>query len=424
MRGLRGLMRVVVVGAGVVGLSTGYFLRKAGADVTVLTLGEPGEGASAVNAGWIAPSLSGPVPGPGILSGSLRWMLRPDSPFYVRPRIDPGFLRWLLEFRARCNPRDHAIGLDAIAALNRRTLQLYDQLRADGLEFDEHRTGLVMAYRTAREADHEAAASAWFGRFGFPPPVPGRPRDLEPALGDSIGGAYLLPADRHVDPGALTAALTAAIGRLGGAVVPATRALSVEPGRRAGGDGGAASGATVIGETRRWPADAVVVAAGAWTPTLLRDAHVRIPIIGGKGYALDFEPAPIALRQALYLHDDRVAGSPYDGRLRLSGTMELTGLDVSISRRRVAAIARAAARALPAWPADAAPARVSAGLRPLTPDGLPVIGPVERAPGVWIASGHSMLGVTLGPSTGEALASAILGTLPDVLRPFRPGRFS
>lgn len=417
-------MRVVVVGGGVVGLSTAYFLLRAGADVTVLTDRDPGEGASAVNAGWVAPSLSGPVPGPGVLSGSLRWLLRPDSPFYVRPRLDPGFLRWLLAFRAHCNARAHAAGLDAVAELNRRTLGLYDELRADGLAFDEHRTGLVMAYRHARDADDEIAASGWLGSYGLSAPVPGRPQDLEPALGDDIQGAYFLPVDRHVDPGRLTAALAEAIRRRGGQVLSGTRVIRVEPGGTAGGVPAGGTGATVIGEADRWPADSVVVAAGAWTPTLLGASRRHIPIIGGKGYALDFAPAPVALRQALYLHDDRVAGSPYDGRIRLSGTMELTGLDMSVSTRRVSAIARAAGRSLRGWPPGATPFRVSAGLRPLTPDGLPVIGPVPGAPGVWVASGHSMLGVTLGPATGEALASAMTGTPAGVLRPFDPRRFS
>ncbi len=414
----------VVVGGGVVGLSTAYFLLRAGADVTVLTEREPGEGASAVNAGWIAPSLSGPVPGPGVLSGSLRWLLRADSPFYVRPRLDPGFLRWLLAFRAHCNARAYAAGLDAIAELNRRTLGLYDELRADGLSFDEHRTGLVMAYRHARDADHDIAESGWLGRYGLPEPVPGRPRDLEPALGDDIQGAYFLPVDRHVDPGTLTAALADAIRRRGGRILTGTRVLRVEPDRATSSVPAGGTGVTVIGEKDRWPAEAVVVAAGAWTPAVLGASRRHIPIIGGKGYALDFAPAPVALRQALYLHDNRVAGSPYDGRLRLSGTMELTGLDMSVSKRRVTAIARAAARSLRDWPPDATPFRVSAGLRPLTPDGLPVIGAVPGAPGVWVASGHSMLGVTLGPSTGEALASAMTGRPAGVLRPFDPRRFS
>jgi D-amino-acid dehydrogenase len=417
-------MQVVVVGGGVVGLSAAWFLLKAGADVTVLTDRQPGEGASAVNAGWVAPSLSGPVPAPGVLSGSLRWMLRPDSPFYARPRLDPGFLRWLLEFRSNCNARSYAAGLDAIAGLNRRTLALYDELRADGLAFAEHRTGLVMAYRHAKDADHEIAESAWLGRFGLPVPIPGRPQDFEPALSDEIGGAYLLPADRHVDPGTLTAALADGIRGRGGKVLSGTRVLRLEPGRSTGGDLAGARTATVVGERDTWSAHAVVVAAGAWTPHLLRTANVRVPIIGGKGYALDFAPPPISLSRPLYLHDDRVAGSPYDGRLRLSGTMELTGLDMSISRRRVDAIARAAARYLRGWPTQVRPARVSAGLRPLTPDGLPVIGRVPHAPGVWVASGHSMLGVTLGPSTGEALAAAITGEAPEILRPFDPARFN
>jgi len=417
-------MQVVVVGGGVVGLSTAYFLLRTGADVTVLTDHEAGDGASGVNAGWIAPSLSGPVPAPGVLSGSLRWILRPDSPFYVRPRVDPGFLRWLLAFRSNCNARTYAAGLEALAALNRRTLELYDLLRADGLEIDEHQSGLLMAYRSPRDADHEVAESAWLRRFGLPDPVPGRPQDLEPLLSDEIQGAYMLPAERHVDPRMLTAALVQAIARRGGRVLTGTRVVRVEPGRTSGGDLDGARAVTVVGVDDQWPAHAVVVAAGAWTPTLLRDARVRIPIIGGKGYGLDFEPAPVALRQPLYLHDDRVAASPYDGRLRLSGTMEIAGLDVSVSRRRVEAIARAGARYLRGWPAGARPVRVAAGLRPLTPDGLPVIGAVPRTMGVWVASGHSMLGVTLGPATGEALAAAMTGSAPDVLRPFDPDRFA
>ena len=176
-------MHVVVIGGGIVGLCSAYYLRRGGCEVTLLTGGQPGEGASSVNAGWIAPALSGPVPGPGVLSGSLRWMLRPDSPFYARPRLDPTFLRWLLEFRSHCNARDYAAGLDAMAELNRRTLPLYDELRADGLAFHESRTGLVMAYRHQREADHEIEELGWIKRFGFDSPVPGRPADLEPGLG-------------------------------------------------------------------------------------------------------------------------------------------------------------------------------------------------------------------------------------------------
>ncbi|HVA85600.1 MAG TPA: FAD-dependent oxidoreductase, partial [Candidatus Saccharimonadales bacterium] len=134
-------MKIVVIGAGVIGLCTAYSLRKRGFDVEVVTTGDVGAGASTGNAGWVVPALSGPVPGPGVLTGSLRWMHNPSSPFYVRPRVSASFLRWLLAFRSHCNARDYAAGLEALAALNRRTMTLYDGLRADGLVFDERRTG-------------------------------------------------------------------------------------------------------------------------------------------------------------------------------------------------------------------------------------------------------------------------------------------
>ncbi len=410
-------MKVVVVGAGIIGLCTAWFLRQRGCEVAMVTAGQPGQGASSVNAGWVVPALSGPVPGPGVLSGSLRWMLNPASPFYVRPRLSPSFLRWLLAFRAHCNRRDYLAGLEAMAALNRDTMGLYAQFEADGLVEPGEKVGLVMAFHTQRDHDHELAGLDWLDRFGFPQPILGRPADLEPALDSRVAAAFLLPGERNVNPAAVSAALVRQL--LAGGVkigtTTAVRAIEVGPGGRVSLR--LAGGATV-------DADAAVLAAGAWTPGLAAMVGARLPVVAGKGYALDFTPAPVTLRQSLYLHEDRVAMTPYDGRLRLSGTMELTGLDESISRRRTAAIARAGSGALRDWPAGTEPARVVSGLRPLTPDGLPVIGRLPGSPSVFVATGHSMLGMTLGPATGAALAGLIVGDQAAVLRPFDPARFA
>ena len=406
----------VVIGGGIIGLAIADELVRRGCPVTLVTAGQPADGASSVNAGWVAPGFSGPVPAPGVFGSSLRWMLRADSPFYVRPRLSPSFLRWMLEFRANTARARYDSGLEALATFNARTLALHDRWRAEGLDYEEHRSGVLIAAHTERGAELEAEALAPLARFGFARAVVGRAEEWEPALNDTFRGAVLLPDERHVDSGALAGALASRLRAGGTEIVVGDGARPLEP----------AGGRVDVVETasgRRIPAAAVVVAAGAWTPVLTRRLRVRLPILAGKGYALDFTPAPVAIRRPLYLHDDRVALTPYDGRLRLSGTMELTGLDTSIAPRRVAAIAGAAARAIRGWPADSRPQQIGSGLRPLTPDGLPVIGRLGDT-NVFVASGHSMLGVTLAPATAEALAEVIIeGHPPAVLERFDPGRF-
>jgi D-amino-acid dehydrogenase len=139
----------------VIGLCCAVALHQRGAAVTVLDSGPPERAASHANAGWIVPSLAGPVPAPGLVATSLRWMLKPDSPLYVQPRPDPAFLRWLIAFWRRCNPRDYAAGLAAIGELGRQTLTLYDRLRAAGVTFEEHKSGLLFVYRDPRALDHD-----------------------------------------------------------------------------------------------------------------------------------------------------------------------------------------------------------------------------------------------------------------------------
>src|SRR5205807_4081604 len=157
----------------------------------------------------------------------------------------------------------------------------------------------VMAYRTAREAEHEIEASRWFAKFGYGPATLAPPRDLEPALSDEIGGAYFLPVERHVDPSTLTGGLAACIRERGGRIVEHEQVIRIEPGRSGGDHVAGARAAVAIGRDDRWPAHAIVVAAGAWTPSGLRGVNARVPIVAGKGYALDFTPPPVGLDDPL-----------------------------------------------------------------------------------------------------------------------------
>lgn len=418
--------RVVVVGGGVIGLGAAWALAKRGWAVTVLDAAAPGSGASSGNAGWIVPALSGPVPAPGLVRTSLAWMARPGSPLYIKPRLDGELARWLLAFWRHCTARDYRAGLDATMTLNARTMALYDELQADGVACERHAAGLLCAYRDRRACEHDLRALEPLTAHGYDlPPLldGGAVRDLEPALAPAVTSGYFLPGERHLRPDGLIAGLVSHLTGRGVAIRPGTPATGFEIAIQ--GQPGGRRVTAVATPDGRIAADAVVIAAGAWTPGVARLAGVRVPIQAGKGYHLDYAPAPVAVGRAVYLHEARVAVTPLAGLLRLSGTMEFSGLNREIPPARVAAIARAGQRYFRDWPAVPGGAATWSGMRPMTPDGLPVIG---RAPGfgnLALASGHAMLGVTLAPASGEALADLLTtGRVPDVLQPFDPGRFA
>ena len=418
---------VVVIGGGVIGLCCAFSLHRRGIPVTVFDAGPAERAASHVNAGWVVPSLAEPVPAPGLIATSLRWMLRSDSPLYIRPRLDPAFLRWTLRFWRACNVRDYRAGLEATAAFGARALELYDALRDAGVRYEEHRDGIVFAYRTSGALRHDYAELEPIRRFGFElsPLLDGDAvRALEPSLSETVVGGFWLPRERSLRPDTLVRGLGDYLTEQGVPVHSNTPVSGIETtGTRA---------TAVFANGERIPAEAVIVAAGAWTPRLLRPLRVNMPIEAGKGYSIDLAPPPALPRpvgRPLYLHETRVAVTPLDGMIRLSGTMELSGLNHHIRPERVAAIARSAGWALRGWPRETPTAgpnvRVWTGPRPMTPDGLPVIGWLPGYRNLAVASGHAMLGVTLATATGEAVAEMMATAgVPGILAAFDPGRFS
>jgi D-amino-acid dehydrogenase len=246
-------------------------------------------------------------------------------------------------------------------------------------------------------------------------------RDLEPGLSDAVNGGFWLPQGRSVRPDSLVRGLTAYLDRRGVEICANTSVSGIEVTDR--------QVTAVNVNSRRIPAQRVVVAAGERTPPILETLRMRVPIEPGKGYSIDISPPPRSLSRPLYLHETRVAITPLDGMVRLAGTMEFSGLNDEIRAERVAAIARAASWALRDWPQPAPVSgpgvRVWTGPRPMTPDGLPIIGWLPGYRNLAIAAGHAMLGVTLAPPTGEAVAALIAdGRAPDELAPFSPGRFA
>jgi D-amino-acid dehydrogenase len=345
-------------------------------------------------------------------------MFKRDSPLYIDPRFALSAPGWLWRFWRHCNPRDYHRGLEAVAALNRRTFELYGELRQDGVRFEMHQEGLLFLFSTDAELEHTYPSFAKLAALGLSP-AERLSRDavlaMEPALSPRVAGGVLVTGEGHVRPETLSLGLVERLCALGAEVRSNVEVT------------GAARGGNRVNavQTRAGAleGDVFVIAAGAWSGRVARSFGFNLPIQAGKGYSVTIGQPANKPRHPLYLHEPRVGITPFDGALRLGGTMELSGINTRIVPERVAAIRRAAARYLPN--VDAGEAQVEwTGMRPLTPDGLPVIG---RAPGldnVYVATGHAMLGVTLAPVTGAAIAELVAGERSSFdLDPFDPGRF-
>jgi len=412
--------RIVVVGAGVIGLACAYSLKKRGRDVIVLEKGEPGGACSKGNAGWITPSISAPIPAPGLTLTSLKWMLQSDSPLYISPTAAPGLARWLWRFWRYCNPRDFIHGLNAVAELNRNTLSSFDELERDGVEFELHRSGMLCVFLNERYMRRMLAEFDHYRQYGYRVPTPVRGADLlrlEPALSDAVTAGFVVEEEFHVRPESLIAGYADRLRRMG---------VEIRSGVEVTGANGARAGDRVRGvETSSGlvEGDEVLVAAGAWSGQVLAPFGVSLPVQAGKGYSITLNGAEPRLIRPLYLGEARVGGSPFDGATRFAGTMELSGVNETLDRRRIAGIRAGIGRYL-RQPVNEGEGTEWVGMRPLTPDGLPLLGRVPGYRNLSVATGHAMLGITMAPVTGEAMADVITGAASlAALAPFAPGRF-
>lgn len=409
-------MHVLVIGGGVIGLSTAYQLTREGASVTVLDARATGLGASDVNAGWVVPAEAAPVPGPGMVRTSLKWMLRRDSPLYIRPSLKPAFMSYMWGMWRACSADAQRAGFAAHLALAEGTVEVLDDYRADGIDFEMHDDGLLMAFTGREDLDNHLAYLDLVTKYGLEPTtlLGDAVREHEPLLSDEVIGGLYFPKERHLVPGQLAQSLHKRLLELGAEVVEHAPVTAVD---RVGDDVRA-----VHAGGRTFTPDRIVLAAGAWTGEVSKQFGHHLPVRPGKGYSVEVEP--FGLRGATNLWDAHVAITPFTSSLRIAGTMEFGGLDENINQIRVDAILRAPAKYLRGWqPPHVAP-QAKAGMRPMTPDGLPIMGRLGSLTNTYVSTGHGMLGVTLATGSAAVMADLVVhDKISPLLAPFNPARY-
>lgn len=409
-------MNVAIVGGGAIGLATAHALHRAGAEVVVLERDRCGGATSLGNAGWVTPMLSTPLPAPGVLLQGARWLLDPASPLLVRPRLDPAFARWLWRFARNCSTARYEAGARALLGLNADTLRLFDELQDAGVEFEEHERGVLTVALSEAEVAKEWKRMSELASLGYPAAFElldgDDARRLEPALAARVAGGVFAPSERHVRPETLVAGLLARLRADG---------VDVREGVKVTGFLRHGLGWRVRSRGEPLDVDRVVLAAGIWAKPLLAALGTRIPLEAAKGYSLTYRTEGGAPRHALMLQEAKVGVSPFADEVRFAGTLELGGEGLDLKPKRLGAIRRSAADYLAGFAGSAEAAW--AGLRQFLPDGLPVIGRVPTADGVFAATGHGMLGITLAPATAAALTPLVLeDRLDPVLEPLRLDR--
>jgi D-amino-acid dehydrogenase len=413
--------RIVVIGGGVIGICTAYYLARRGANVTVLQRGTVADGASLGNAGMISPGHP-PINGPGRVATAIRSLKDPLSPLYVAPRWDPELFRWLWSFARWCSQQHLEYSMAALAPLGLATPKLFDQLmEAEGLDCDYRRSGYLEVCRTSEGLEAVRKEVELIGRHGFEARelTVAELREREPTIRSDVAGGFLHTEGSTVNPGRFVVELGAAARRRGATVREETPVERIEV------ENGRVGGVRIAGG-ERVEADVVVVATGSYSGGLLAELGCGLPIQPAKGYHEDRDPGIAgtpALGLPCLLVETSVFCTPMDDFVRFAGTLEFSGLNHELRQDRLDQLMRSAslffdgvtrAEALDVW----------VGLRPCTTDGLPAIGPLPGVRGLYAATGHGMLGLTLGPVTGKLLAEQILdGATSLPLDPFDPGRF-
>jgi D-amino-acid dehydrogenase len=406
-------MKVLVLGSGVIGVASAWYLSQAGHEVTIVDRqAEPGMETSHANGGQVSWGASTPWAAPGIPLKALKWIFRPHSPLVLRPSLDPAMWSWLFKMLGNCTPARYAINRERMLRLSRYSHECLVALRNEtGIHYDERASGVLELFRTAKELDEAADQSAMLESWGVPYQLlnPGMCVAHEPALRaaqEKIAGGMLLPGDESGDCLQFTRELARRAEASG-----VRFALSTSIDRLMADDKRIAG---VMTDKGQMTADAYVLACGSYSPLLLRPLGIRLPVYPVKGYSATIEIANNAAAPAGTLTDVsyKVVVTRLGNKLRGAGTAELTGYDLSLRPSRCDTIKHVLNDLFPGA-GDLSRAEYWCGLRPMTPDNPPVLGTTVYK-NLLLNTGHGTLGWTMACGSGKVIADLVSGHKPEI----------
>lgn len=395
---------ILIIGGGIVGVCSAYYLLKAGRKVTLLEQTDLSNGCSFGNAGIIVPSHSIPLPEPGVVKQAVKWMFNPKSPFYIKPRLDFTLLSWLWKFRSNCNEKTMLNHLSVLATLTQASLSLYDELiETEDLDCDYNHLGSLYLFKTNHGFEDGLKEASLMEEYGITSKQlnPEESRNLDPNISPQIAGAIYFKNDANINPDQFVQGLSKRCQEQGGIIRTATKVLGFEISDD--------RISTVYTNNRNYHPKQVILAAGSWSQTIVEDLQINIHVQPAKGYSVTFKHPPINLKYPLLLSEAKIGVNPMGPLLRFAGTFELSGFNFNIDQRRVNSILDAPKSYL-TGNHRYLPENIWCGLRPVTPDGLPIIGPASHVTNLILATGHAMIGVTLGPITGKIVSEIACGT--------------
>lgn len=409
---------VLVVGGGIVGTSVARELQQAGRKVLLVERGGIGSGCSFGNAGWVTPCFAMPLPQPGMFFKSIGWLLDKHSPLHIQPRFSPLLFRWLWHFMRSMNHKKMRQSVAVLTEISKYSLQCYEQLAVrskTSMAFEKRGLLLVSAHQAG--LDHAKLEMELMKERGIPGEWLSQDALLakEPALRNIVKGGVYFPKEAQVEPYAATMAMAEDFEQLGGRILSNAEVydFEAEQGRIQ----------RVLTTRGAFAADLIVLATGSWSKDVAKRLKLSLPILGGKGYSMVIDQGKQKPQHPTMIVERKIAVTPRADSIRLAGTLELVDQDMGISPTRLNAIYRGAKEYLH-LPEDSGPREIWRGLRPCTPDGVPLIGPSSKLSNLFYCTGHQLLGLQSAPGSARLLADLILNRTPIVdPQPFQPSRF-